>query len=107
MLKCANGFALNVSNITPFYNLIKTQIDISRRPSENIFRPHFITSALSRGLETIKFLLAEGVDVRAKDKNGVKPLDIALKHDCVEIVNLLLETNADKGINMQSRQLAQ
>lgn len=45
-------------------------------------------------IEVVKYLLSEGANVHAKDKNGETPLHIAMKSMNYEIISLLIKTGA-------------
>ncbi|TMA33975.1 MAG: hypothetical protein E6J87_08495 [Deltaproteobacteria bacterium] len=52
-------------------------------------------AAKANDVEKVKTLLANGVDVKAKDNEGDSPLHVAAKHNAKETVTLLLDKGSD------------
>jgi ankyrin repeat protein/CHAT domain-containing protein len=65
-----------------------------------------IEVAITGDTETIKFLIDNGADVNAKDKNGYTALMVAVKHDHIELVKLLIDKGVDVNVKHKGNKTA-
>src|SRR4030043_337340 len=61
-------------------------------------RESFLNEAKTGNEEIIKLFIKAGIDINAKDKNGITALGFASAHGNVELARLLIEKGADVNI---------
>ena len=59
-------------------------------------------AAMQRNLEAVKQHIAAGADVNAKEKAGVRPLDIAIHNDETETADLLRKHGGKTGEELKA-----
>jgi len=74
--------------------ILKSEKDISQEMAEIRKRTEQIR-AMSRNVEVIKDLIAEGVDVNIESFNGTTPLHVAIEKENLEIVEFLISKGAN------------
>ena len=97
------NYVVYIKNITLTKMLIKKGADVNHY--EEFFdtcyydcygMPLFI-AVITNNLKIAKILLENGADVSVKNKNGYTPLNIAIKHDFKEMVDLLIKYGAKEN----------